>query len=95
MACADSVNICWRDQAGQTHLAVADLADISSSGASFRAPRPVQIGALLSFGYQRQLMVGNVRHCLSGRRGYLLGIKFQAGRGWSPQQQPITAQDLP
>jgi hypothetical protein len=82
---ADTVSLCWTDQAGQKQQGPADLADISRSGASVRSQHPVKIGTTLSFGYQDQALVGKVRSCVSSPTGYVLGIEFEDGYRWKPR----------
>jgi ribosomal protein L15E len=81
---ADQVDLCWEDQAGQTQQSLAELADISRSGASVRSERPLRIGSALSLKYQNEDFPCTVKHCVRRGTGYLLGIEFQPGRRWSP-----------
>jgi ribosomal protein L15E len=88
---ADHVDLYWQDQAGQTQQGVAQLADISRSGACVRAERPLRIGSALSLKYQNEDFPGTVRHCVRRGTGYLLGIEFQPGHRWSPQPRQLGA----
>jgi hypothetical protein len=80
----DPVDLCWQDRAGRTLCGGAHLTDISSSGASIRAQRPLEIGTMVSISYQNQTLIGEVKHCVLRRSGYFLGIEFQAEYRWSP-----------
>jgi hypothetical protein len=82
---ADQVDLCWQDQAGQIQQTIAELADISRSGASVRSERPLRIGSALSLKYQDQDFPCTVRHCVRRGAGYLLGIEFTPGHRWAPR----------
>ncbi len=84
----EPVNLCWEDQVGQTQQLAGLLLNISASGASVRAQRPVRVGTKLSLGYQNQELIGKVKHCAVRRPTYLLGIEFLAGHRWSSRRQP-------
>ena len=81
---ADPVELRWQDQAGQAQQGVAELVDISASGASLHAPRPLRIGSILSLAYQSQEFPATVRHCVKRGAIYIIGIEFRAGHRWSP-----------
>ncbi len=74
----DNVDLRWKDQDGQMQHGVGQMAEISSSGASVRAQRPLRIGTALSLGYQSAEFPGTVRHCMKRGEFYYLGIEFQA-----------------
>ena len=80
------VSLSWTDPTGQTLESTGHLADISRSGASIKAPRPVKVGSALSMGYQDQQLPGKVTHCKTEVSGYLLGIEFEDGHSWSPRR---------
>ena len=82
---ADTVLLSWKDQTGQEQAGLAEMADISRSGASVRTQHPVKVGTILSVGYQDQELTGKVRSCVSGPTGYLLGIEFEDGVRWKPR----------
>jgi hypothetical protein len=83
----DSVDLRWKDQFGKTQSAAAYLANISSSGASLQAQRPVRVGTVLSLDYQDQKLTGTVKHCVLRGTIYRLGVEFKAGGEWSPPRQ--------
>ena len=82
---ADPVDLRWEDQAGEPQHAVAQLANISPSGASVQSERPLKLGSTLSLGYQNKVFVSTVKHCVKQGAVYLLGIEFQPGNRWSPR----------
>lgn len=83
----EAVDLCWENHLGQTQHATAQLVDISPSGASVDAQRPVRAGAMLSLSYHNQKLIGKVMHCALQGSGYRLGVELQAGYRWSPRQQ--------
>jgi hypothetical protein len=86
MPVADKVILGWTDQTGEKQQGIAEMADISRSGASIRSQQSVKIGTKLSLGYQDQEFAGKVRSCVSGPTGYTLGIEFEDGYRWSPRK---------
>ena len=49
MLCADLVDVQWKDQTGRTRRGVANLEDISRSGACLQVDRPVPLGTSFRF----------------------------------------------
>ena len=86
MLCADLIDVQWRERTGRVRRAVANLEDISLSGACLQvdAPIPLQTGVLLSF--PKGEMQGRVCYCVYRDIGYFVGIQFDAGFRWSLQQ---------
>ena len=80
---AEPVDVVGTERAGQTNSWDARLVDISGSGARLRTQIPVQVGTTISFTYQDQELTGKVRHCVSRKPDYLLGIEFLPGCRWS------------
>ena len=68
------MNLRWEDQVGKAQQSEGLLVNISSSGASVRALRPLRIGTRLSLGYQNQELMGKVKHCAAQRRKGGLGL---------------------
>jgi len=79
----DTADLRWQDQAGQAQEGVAQLADISASGASLRSPRPLRMGAPIIFRYQAEDFPAIVRHCVKRGAIYIIGIEFEVGHRWS------------
>ncbi len=82
---AEAVDVVGKESAGQTNYWDARLVNISASGASLQTQLPAQVGTTISFAYQNQVLTGKVKHCVSRKPGYLVGIEFQPGCCWSPQ----------
>ena len=85
MLCADLVDIRWKDQAGRTRHIVANLEDISLSGACLQVERPVPLGTIMLISYPNGELKGKVKYCVFREIGYFLGIEFESGQRWTKQ----------
>lgn len=83
MLCADLVDVQWRDQVGRTRRGVANLEDISLSGACLQVDRPVPLGTAFRISYPNGELMGKVKYCVFREIGYFLGIEFEPGTRWS------------
>jgi len=83
MLCADLVDIHWKDKTGRTRRGVANLEDISLSGACLQVDRPVPHGTTLQISYPNGELSGKVRYCVFREIGYFLGVEFEPGSQWS------------
>jgi hypothetical protein len=83
MLCADLVDIRWKDHNGRTRRGVANLEDISLSGACLQVDRPVTLGSTLHISYPNGELTGKVKYCVFREIGYFLGIEFDPGSRWS------------
>jgi hypothetical protein len=83
MLCADLVDVRWKDQTGRTRRGVANLEDISLSGACLQVDRPVALETSFRISYPSGELVGKVKYCVFREIGYFLGIEFEAGSRWS------------
>ena len=83
MLCADLVDIRWRDQGGKTRRGVANLEDISLSGACLQMDRPVPLGTGVHISYPNGELEGVVKYCVFREIGYFLGVEFAPGIRWS------------
>lgn len=83
MLCADLINVRWTDSAGRTHRAVANLEDISISGACLQLDKPVPLNTLLRISYPKGQLQGTVRYCVYREIGYFIGLQFEEGAGWT------------
>ena len=83
MLCADLVDVKWKDQTGRTRRGVANLEDISISGACLQVERPVPLGTIFRISYPSGELVGTVKYCVFREIGYFLGIEFDPGSRWS------------
>jgi hypothetical protein len=83
MLCADLVDVHWKDQAGRSRHSVANLEDISLSGACLQVDKPVPLGTPMRIGYPNGELTGKVKYCVFREIGYFLGIEFEQGQRWS------------
>jgi PilZ domain len=86
MLCADLVEIQWKDKTGRKRRGVANLEDISISGACLQVDSPVPIGTTLRIRYPSGELQGRVCYCTYREIGYYLGIEFEPGCRWSMKQ---------
>jgi hypothetical protein len=82
LLCADLVDVRWRDGSGKMKRAVANLEDISISGACVQTDVPLPPGAAVRISYPRGQFVGTVRYCQFKEIGYFTGIQFETGTRW-------------
>src|ERR1051325_521262 len=83
MLCADLVDIHWKDQAGRSRHNVANLEDISLSGACLQVEKPVALGTPMRISYPNGELTGKVKYCVFREIGYFLGVEFEQGQRWS------------
>lgn len=86
MLCADLVDVQWKDKTGRKRHTVANLEDISLSGACVQVERPIPLQTNLRITYPKGELVGRVRYCVYREIGYFLGVEFEAGCRWSQRQ---------
>jgi hypothetical protein len=86
MLCADLVDIRWRDQSGRLRRGVANLEDISVSGACLQLDRPVALGTAFQIGYPNGELTGKVKYCVFREIGYFLGVEFDPGSLWTERR---------
>jgi hypothetical protein len=86
--CADLVDIQWRDPNNRSCRAVANLEDISLSGACLQVERPVPLESAIRITYPNGELPGRVKYCIFREIGYFLGIEFNLGTRWSKQSYP-------
>jgi PilZ domain len=86
MLCADMVDVQWKDKTGRVRKGVANLEDISLSGACLQVENAIPLQTDLRICYERGELLGKVRYCVYREIGYFLGVEFDAGNRWSQQQ---------
>lgn len=84
--CADLVDLRWKDPSGANRRVVANLEDISLSGACLQVERPVPLGVRIRIAYPKGNLAGTVQYCIFRETGYFLGVQFDADCRWSPYQ---------
>jgi hypothetical protein len=93
--CKTWVEIHWKNQLGQTREAIANLEDISMSGACLQLERPIPLRTVLTFTYQNTELTGTVRHCVLREVGFVLGVQFDPGCRWSARNFKVPRQVQP
>jgi hypothetical protein len=86
MLCADLVDLEWKDQNGRTRRCVANLEDISLSGACLQNEKPVPLNTAVKITYPGGELTGKIRYCVYREIGYFLGVEFDPGCRWSQKQ---------
>ncbi len=86
MLCADLVDVKWKDAGGRTHRAVANLEDISVSGACIQVDKPIPLHSTLHISYPKGEMQGRVCYCIYRDIGYFIGVQFEKGSKWNIRQ---------
>jgi len=80
MWCSDLIKV--RLEAESAEL-MANLENISPSGACVQFEQPVPAGARLCLVLGRHKFRGQVQYCVRNEIGYFAGVQFDAGRKWS------------
>jgi PilZ domain len=83
LLCADLVDVRWKDKTGRTRRTVANLEDISLSGACLQVDRPIPPQSMIHISYPNGELLGKVRYCVYREIGYFLGVEFEPGSRWS------------
>jgi hypothetical protein len=83
MLCADLVDVRWKDKSGRTRRTVANLEDISLSGACVQVDLPIPLQTTLQISYPKGELQGRVCYCIYREIGYFLGVEFEPGFRWS------------
>lgn len=86
MLCADLIRVFWTDESGRQRQAVANLEDISHSGACLQLDAPIAEHTLLRISHPKLEVVGRVRYCVFRDTGFFLGIQFEPGYAWSERR---------
>jgi hypothetical protein len=86
LLCADLVDISWKIKGGRLKKGVANLEDISLSGACLQVERPLPLEAVVRISHSKGDLLGTVRYCVFRDIGYFLGVEFEAGSRWTLHQ---------
>jgi hypothetical protein len=76
------VDFQWKDTNGRKRRGVANLEDISLSGACLQVDRPVPLGSPIHISYPTGELKGVVKYCVFRDIGYFLGVEFEEGVRW-------------
>ena len=83
MLCADLVDFHWKDPNGRKRRGVANLEDISVSGACLQVDRPIPLGTIIHMSYPNGELSGILKYCAFREIGYFLGVEFDSDSRWS------------
>ena len=86
MLCADLVDVQWSDRGGKVRRTIANLEDISISGACVQVDKPIPLQTTLRISYPKGELQGRVCYCVYREIGYFLGVEFEPGFRWSLRQ---------
>ena len=85
LLCAELVELIWQNESGQERRSIANLEDISLSGACVQVEREVCPGTQVAVNYGDGKLLGTVRYCFFRDVGYFLGIELKPESRWSSQ----------
>lgn len=83
MLCADLVDVRWQDKKGRNYRAIANLEDISISGACIQLDEQLPLGVRVTITHPKGEYTGVVRYCAFRQIGYFAGVQFEPGNRWS------------
>jgi len=86
LLCADMVEVCWKDKGGRNKKSVANLEDISLTGACLQVEAPIPLETSIRITHAKAELAGIVKYCVFRDIGYFLGIEFEPGSRWSQKQ---------
>ncbi len=86
MLCADMVDVHWKDKSGKLRKVLANLEDISLSGACLQFEHPIPLQTDVRITYRKGELTGKVRYCVYREIGYFLGVEFEPGCRWSARE---------
>lgn len=83
MLCADLVDVQWKDKSGRQRRTVANLEDISQSGACLQLDSPIPLNTTVRITHAHGEFQGSTRYCVFREIGYFIGVEFEPGYKWS------------
>ena len=86
LMCADLVDVAWKDTTGRRKKTVANLEDISFTGACLQLDVAIPLGTSVLIGHPNGSLPGSVRYCVYREIGYFIGIEFDPGIRWDQKQ---------
>lgn len=85
LLCAELVELVWQPESGQQKRSIANLEDISLSGACLQVEREIKPGTPVAINYGDGELLGTVRYCAFREYGYFLGVELNESSRWSSQ----------
>ncbi len=86
LLCADLVKLTWREASGRQKELIANLEDISRSGACLQTEIAIPPGTAVEIQHRSGTLAGRVRYCIYRDIGYFLGVQFEGSSRWSEQE---------
>jgi hypothetical protein len=83
MLCSDLVTVHWKDRSGRNRHTVANLEDISMSGACLQLEQGLPIGTAVRVVAPGMVFRARTVYCTRNRAGCYLGLRFESGSKWS------------
>jgi len=83
LLCADLVQVEWTEVSGRKRRTVANLEDISRSGAGLQVDMEIPLNAQVRIYLPQKNLTGVVRYCVYREIGFFLGVQFVEGQKWS------------
>ena len=83
LLCAELVEVIWSEKSGKQRRKVANLEDISLSGACLQMENHLLRETPVTIRYGDGKLVGVVRYCFYRDFGYFVGVQFTDGCKWS------------
>ncbi len=80
------VDVCWKDKGGRAKRSVANLEDISLSGACLQVDIAIPLQTPIRITHAKGQLAGIVKYCVFREIGYFLGIEFDPDSRWSLRQ---------
>ncbi len=83
MMCADLVDVRWKDHLGHWQRTIANLEDISVSGACLQVDEELPLGTAVQIAYPEGELAGMIKYCVYREIGYFLGVEFADQKKWN------------
>lgn len=94
--CSELVKIVTPSADGPPAEAIANLEDISPSGACVQLEEAIRVGADIEIVCSACSLKGKVRYCRFGEMGYDVGVEFEPEAAWDRQRfEPDHLLDVP
>jgi hypothetical protein len=86
MLCADLITVEWRDRNGIVQSVVANLEDISTSGACLQMEEDIPPQTVVQILHEKGNFEGKVRYSVFRDIGYFVGIEFDPANRWDARR---------
>ena len=86
MLCADLIKVEWLDRNGNAQSVVANLEDISTSGACLQLEEDIPPQTMVQIVHEKGNFAGKVRYSVFRDIGYFVGIEFDPANRWDARR---------